>query len=314
MIIILNFPICWKLFKLLITKLLNHNFISLILILANLVKILINNILLNNNIKDNNQQVTKYTNLVGTSETIREILNKKDKKFNEWLAGLIDGDGYFGITQKKYPNCEITVSLEDEKALQQIKQRFGGSIKLRSNVKAVRYRLHNYKGMINLINAVNGNIRNSKRLIQLHKVCDLLNIKPLSPIKLSYDNSWFIGFFDADGTITYSFKNNYPQLTISVTNKYLNDIIYFKDLFKGNIYFDKSQNGYFKWMIQSEYDINNLIYNYIKYNPSRTTKFNKLMLSKQFFELKRIKAYQKPINSVQFKAWLKFETKWKNSC
>ncbi|GGQ45971.1 hypothetical protein GCM10010222_81770 [Streptomyces tanashiensis] len=43
--------------------------------------------------------------------------------------------------------------------------------------------------MIKLINAINGNIRNSKRLLQLHQVCSILNIPIKLPIKLDKDNS-----------------------------------------------------------------------------------------------------------------------------
>jgi len=110
-------------------------------------------------------------------------------KFNQWLAGLIDGDGYFCITQNKYLSCEITVALEDEKFLRQIQNKFGGSIKLRAGVKAIRYRLKNKEGIINLVNAVNGNIRNSKRLVQFNKVCILLNINFKEPIKLTNNNA-----------------------------------------------------------------------------------------------------------------------------
>lgn len=281
-------------------------------ILANIVKIL--------NINRNNQQITKgmitkrfKSYLVGISETTRTSISKnkdKNNSFNEWLAGLIDGDGYFGITQKKYPNCEITVALEDEKTLLQIKQKFGGSIKLRSGAKAIRYRLHNKEGMIKLINAINGNIRHSKRLVQLHNVCSLLDISVIEPIKLTNNNSWFSGFFDADGTIGIYFKNKRPQLTISVTNKYLQDISPYKEIFGGNIYFDKSQNGYYKWMIQSESDVLNFV-NYILIHPSRTIKFKKLMLCKLYYELIKIKAYKFNEFSNQYKSWKRFINKWK---
>ena len=165
--------------------------------------------------------------------------------------------------------------------------------------------------MINLINAINGNIRNSKRLPQLHQVCSILNIPIIEPIKLTKDNSWFIGFFDADGTIGYSFKNNHPQLTISVTNKKLVDVQMFKDTFGGNIYFDKAQNGYYKWCIQSKINNLNFINEYVKYNPSKTTKLNKLLLCSKFYELKELRAYQQN-NILLYKAWLKFENKFKN--
>lgn len=72
---------------------------------------------------------------------------------------------------------------------------------------------------------------------------------------------------NADGTITYSIKDGYPQLTISVTNKLLVDVINFKNIFGGNIYFDKGQNGYYKWSLrrQAKRDINNFKDYILKY-------------------------------------------------
>lgn len=268
------------------------------------------NINMSGTFSDIESEKVPINNINNNHFNISSIENKD--KFNEWLAGLIDGDGYFGITSKKYPNCEITLDLKDEKTLRQIQNKFGGSIKLRNGINAIRYRLHNKEGIIKLINAVNGNIRNSKRLVQFNQVCNLLNIKVIPPIDLNIDNAWFIGFFDADGTITYSLKNNNPQLTISVTNKYYIDVKYFKDVLGGNIYFDKAQNGYFKWSIQSKKDILYFKDNYIKNNPSRTKKINRLLLINTYYKLKDIKAYKEDINSCLYKAWLKFNEKWNN--
>ncbi|KAG0687094.1 hypothetical protein C6P40_002885 [Pichia californica] len=102
---------------------------------------------------------------------------------------LIDGDGTLGITQGEYSNCEIIVGIEDEKMLVQIQDKLGGSVKLRSGSNSIRYRLHNKKGMINLINRVNGNIRTSKRLVELNKVCLLLGLEAKYPCKLTKDNN-----------------------------------------------------------------------------------------------------------------------------
>ncbi|AJU15645.1 Ai4 (mitochondrion) [Saccharomyces cerevisiae] len=301
----MHFSKCWKLLKKWITNIMSTLFKALF------VKMFMSY----NNQQDKmmNNTMLKKDNIKRSSETTRKMLNNSmNKKFNQWLAGLIDGDGYFGIVSKKYVSLEITVALEDEMALKEIQNKFGGSIKLRSGVKAIRYRLTNKTGMIKLINAVNGNIRNTKRLVQFNKVCILLGIDFIYPIKLTKDNSWFVGFFDADGTINYSFKNNHPQLTISVTNKYLQDVQEYKNILGGNIYFDKSQNGYYKWSIQSKDMVLNFINDYIKMNPSRTTKMNKLYLSKEFYNLKELKAYNKSSDSMQYKAWLNFENKWKN--
>ncbi len=283
-------------------------YLSLFNIIAIIVKILI---LFINNLQITKNIFIKYKSyLVGISETTRET-SLKNKKFNQWLAGLIDGDGYLDVSKKGYISCEITVELKDIKALYQIKQKLGGSVKLRSGYKTARYRLHHKEGMIQLINMINGNIHNSKRLVQLYKICTILNINIKKPEILTINNSWFSGFFDADGTINISIKNTYPQLTVSVTNKYLIDVQPFKDILGGNIYFDKSQNGYFKWSIQSKKEILEFI-KYISLHPCKTTKFNKVMLCKEYYNLLNINAYNKEKDNNLYKAWLNFLNKWKN--
>ena len=88
----------------------------------------------------------------------------KDLFFKQWLAGLIDGDGCFTLSKKGYAGLEITMDIRDERALQQVKNVYGGSIKLRSNANALRYRLQHKEGLLNLINDVNGQIRNPNRM------------------------------------------------------------------------------------------------------------------------------------------------------
>jgi len=275
-----------------------------------LVKILI--------IKEN-QQVTKnrkfISYLVGTSETTRVSsyprYEKEENLFNEWLSGILDGDGSLLVSKKGYTSCEITMSLKDEYALRYIQNKLGGSIKLRSGVKAIRYRLHNKKGMMELISRINGKIRHTSRLKQLNLLCTILNKEFILPDKLHDKHGWFSGFFDADGTITFSLKgiSLYPQLTVSVTNKLLIDVSYFKEVFGGNIYFDRSQNGYYKWSIQKKEDILSFL-NYISHCPSRSVKRQRLFLVKQYYELIDIKAYKAEVTSAKFKAWEKLVKKW----
>jgi hypothetical protein len=63
------------------------------------------------------------------------------------------------------------MDIRDERALQTVKNVYGGSIKLRSNANALRYRLHHKEGLLNIINDVNGLIRNPIRLVQLNNIC-----------------------------------------------------------------------------------------------------------------------------------------------
>jgi len=300
--LIMNCPISWD-----ISYIIYDTKIISVIVLPYLVKI--------HNIKDN-QLVTKnrkyISYLVETSETTRASSYRKEVNlFNEWLSGLIDGDGSLLVSKKGYVSCEITMSLNDEYALRYVQNKLGGSIKLRSGVKAIRYRLHNKKGIIDLVNRINGKIRHTARLKQLNLVCTILDIKFKMPDLLHNKHGWFSGFFDADGIITFSLKGNSlnPQLTISVCNKLLIDVSYFKEIFGGNIYFDRGQNGYYKWSIQDKKDILNFL-NYIKSCPSRSIKRKKLFLVNQYYELKEIKACQAEDNTAKFKAWKKFIEKW----
>lgn len=133
-------------------------------------------------------------------------------KSKEWLAGLIDADGYFSMSQKGYASLEITMDIRDKKALYFIKEKYGGSVKLRTGSKSKRYRLHHKKGLLNLIQDINGLIRNPIRLEQLNKVCVKYEWQALRASSivsvysslLNYYNGWFSGFFDGDGSIYLS--------------------------------------------------------------------------------------------------------------
>ena len=334
-LLILQYAICWEYLYKIYYKTIYISGLLLKKLRNKLINNYANPILVKYYNKEYNQQITKFLfkvitqdmreeelvkiKKVGISETTsiqkyiknlnkNEVLKNENKHFNEWLGGLIDGDGSFGITQKKYTNCEITVGLEDEKMLKLIQNKFGGSIKLRSGSNSIRYRLQNKMGMINLINAVNGNIRNTKRLVQLNKICIILDIEMKRPLKLDLNNSWFSGFFDADGTINYYLYDERPQLFISVTNKYLVDIEDYQKVLGGKIYFDKSQNGYYKWVITNEKD-HNVFFEYIKRNPSKSFKGNRIFMIPKFYKLYNLKGFKKE-NKLLYKVWLKFSKKW----
>lgn len=266
-------------------------------------------------IKMLNQQVTKdriYNSyLVGTSETTRANLFNSEIYFNQWLSGLIDGDGSLQLSKKGYTSCEITVGLHDEHMLRSIQNKLGGSIKVRSGAKALRWRLNNKPGMINLVKRINGNIFNTERLRQLDSVCPTLGLKVTNSKKLSVKNAWFSGFFDADGTIGYYMKDNIPELTISVTNKLRIDLEHFCNHFGGNINFDPGQNGYYKWSIQSKSDVLRFL-EYTNNYPPKSMKLHKLHLLPRYYTLMELEAYEQPTESSVYKAWTIFQNKWNN--
>lgn len=264
------------------------------------------------------QQVTndrRYSShLVGTSETTRATsFSSKDIYFNQWLAGLIDGDGSLQVSKQGYTSCEVTVALADEQLLRVIQNKLGGSIKPRAGAKAIRWRLHNKNGMVDLVYRINGYVRHTSRLVQLNRVCTVLNMPVLNCDTLHNKHGWFAGFFDADGTVGYYYKgNNQPQLTVSVSNKLYVDVAPFMTNFGGAIYFDKAQNGYYKWSIQSDKNLSDFL-EYIKVCQPKSIKRNRLFLIKEYYRLFKLKAYKAPESTILHKSWNNFNRKWNNS-
>lgn len=197
-----------------------------------------------------------FSTSMGSSETTRDISDlilpksnlkntnglDKDENFNYWLAGLIDGDGTLSINKNNVQACEITLGEENVKTLHKIKERFHGSILKRSKVKAYRWRVYKKLYVTNIVNSINGKLLTDSKYVQLVKICNKLNIEPITNNKISKDNSWFAGFFDAKGY--FSIRNNYT-LTISVGQKNKEILEEIQKVFGiGHIYYDKSWNGY----------------------------------------------------------------------
>ncbi len=241
------------------------------------------------------------SSLVGSSETTRAATYPTS--FCEWLAGLIDGDGSLQVSKKGYTSLEITMGLEDLPCLRYIQNKLGGSIKMRSGCKAYRYRINNKQGMINLINCINGYIRHSSRLKQLHRVCQQLQVPVVQPVFLSKTSKWFAGFFDADGTIGIYMKNGRPQLSLRVANKLLQDVQWFKDVF------GSAKNGCYHWSLQSREEVLAKL-DYFKSSGCRSHKSKRFFLIKDYYTIREIEAFK--ADSIHHKVWLDFINKWDN--
>jgi hypothetical protein len=235
---------------------------------------------------------------------------KNEEKRREWLSGLIDGDGCFLISKTGYCSLEITTHIKDESLLVPIKQLYGGSLKPRAGYNAIRYRLHHREGLLFLCKDVNGLIRNPVRTEQFQKVCNKLELNYIKPKEtLLVKNGWFAGMFDADGTVTLNFINKTsPQITISVTQKYIEIPQMYKQAFGGSLFFDKSQNGYYTWAVQSKDNVLALI-EYFKHYPCRSSKHNKLLLIPTFYTLIEQRAYR-PSDLLLHKKWQFLVKKW----
>ncbi len=237
--------------------------------------------------------------------------------FKQWFAGITDGDGYIYVNKQGYVGFEITLPTSDEKVLRIIQNKFGGNIKARSGVKAVRYRTKNKESVSKIIQCLNGLIINNIRLVQLHKACLALNIPIKDPITPTIDSAYISGLLDSDGSINiykhfYNLTYRY-QLTISIANKSRSNIEFLLPSIGGNIYFDRSENGRYIWKANSKL-LHLKLYDYFLKFPPKTIKTHRTHLIKEFHELNDKKVYRDTdILSMNFKIWKNFISKWLNN-
>lgn len=235
------------------------------------------------------------------------IYKENDIKFNEWLAGIIDGDGYFNLSKKGTARLIITMDEIDKSLLYEIKNKFGGKIYKTSKANAFRYQLSHKKGLIKLINAINGEIRNTNRLLQMNKLCIKYNIELLYPNKLKYNNGWFSGMLDSDGSISLNEKSG--QILISISQKNLYLLEYLREIYNGKIYPVSKDIDAFRYVIYRKNELYELIDNYFNKYPLRSKKINRLNLIKEFYLLRTYKSKSNN-NVMKYIDWTNFKEKW----
>jgi NADH:ubiquinone oxidoreductase subunit 4 (subunit M) len=232
------------------------------------------------------------------------IISKPDPFF-EWLAGVIDGDGYFNLSKKGTARFNVTMDTRDKKVLYEIKQKFGGSIYTIANANALRYQLTHKKGLVALINAVNGLIRNPIRMLQMNKLCVKYGIELLYPKPLTFNNGWLSGIIDSDGSVYFNEKSGQVFISITQKNKYiLEPLIH---LYGGRIDILSPKIEAFKYIVYRKMELFNLIDNYFSKYPLKSKKFSRIHLIKHFYLLR---IYKDSHDITKYNEWVQFKDKW----
>lgn len=138
---------------------------------------------------------------------IKRRNNLSNNELAYFLAGLIDGNGWFGKKQ-----IHITYSEKDSSLAYYIKRRIGyGSIYNIKNKKAIIYECKNIKGISVILSLINGKLISICKYQQLinNNYTEDFNIKILPPLHLvSLDNHWLAGFTQAKGCFHISTVKN----------------------------------------------------------------------------------------------------------
>jgi hypothetical protein len=219
-------------------------------------------------------------------ESVRGVKRKNSSSlaFNEWLAGVIDGDGYFNLSKKGIARFNVVMDIRDKEVLYEIKHKFGGSIYTISNANALKYQLSGKVGLIALINAVNGLIRNPVRMLQMNKLCVKYEIELLYPKPLTYNNGWFSGFMDSDGSIYLNEISGQVFISASQKNRYLLEPLI--KLYSGRVDIISPRTEAFKYIIYRKQEVFNMVDNYFCKYPLKSKKQKRINLIKEFY-LKR---------------------------
>ena len=151
-------------------------------------------------------------------------------KFISYLTGLIEGDGTIIVpfTDRSskgklyYPSIQIVFHLKDLPLALLIQKNLGyGSLIRKKGLNAYIYSVNDKKGILNLLNLLNGNMKTPK-INSLYKLIDWLNNKnphlnliklPLNTFSLSKD-AWLTGFIESDGhfSVRTTLTGKYPKI------------------------------------------------------------------------------------------------------
>jgi hypothetical protein len=160
--------------------------------------------------KKNEQSVGNFDisedihNLIQEKDYISDHISKHLKpvsndQFGYYLAGLIEGDGYFGEHR-----FEITFNEEDISLAYFIKKQIGyGSVLKLKNINSVRYVLTHTEGLRRVLNLINGKLLTNNKINELlnFKYDVKFNVPMLPPANFNLNtNYWLAGFSDVNGS------------------------------------------------------------------------------------------------------------------
>ena len=156
---------------------------------------------------------THYKNLPKISEHVPlHKSNLSDTDFGYFLAGLIEGEGWFGFKE-----LHIIFNEKDISLAYFIKKRIGyGNVYKIKNKKAVRYICKHEKGLSIILYLINGKLISKPKYDQLikHNYSENFDYLILPPSNiLNLDNYWLAGFTQADGCFHISIAKSKTHKT-----------------------------------------------------------------------------------------------------
>ena len=202
----------------------------------------------------------KWDELPKVSDHMSKRKELTKEEFGDYLAGLIDGDGWIGERQ-----IEIIFNELDTFLAYKIKKRIGyGNVYKIRGKKAVSYRISKKEGLRKVIELINGRLRKRTKVLQLEKNIIITHegLKRILPVKENKDfnNYWLTGFADADGCFHIGVERSKShkvgrslRLEFSLKQKALNKHSLFTGYYARETELLNKVKEYFKGGNESEY-------------------------------------------------------------
>nr|YP_009715266.1 hypothetical protein [Russula subnigricans]QGK88072.1 hypothetical protein [Russula subnigricans] len=216
-------------------------------------KFIVKNKIEYNNINEYNGKAIKVYNEIETisDHIFTHVKPNTNEKLGYYLAGLIEGDGYFDDHR-----FEIAFHENDTFLAYFIKKEIGyGSVLKLKHQKSVRYVLRHSEGLKKVLSLVNGKFYFKEKINQLlkHQWDKKFNITILPPTNFDLmSNYWLAGFTEVDGSFVITLANNQThkskinvQLEFKIKQKNVELLELIKQIFGGHIYYLKSEELFY---------------------------------------------------------------------
>jgi hypothetical protein len=139
----------------------------------------------------------------------------------------------------------------------------------------------------------------------MNKLCVKYGIELKESLPLTFNNGWFAGFLDSDGSIYLNEKSVQVCIAVSQKNKFLLEPLI--NLYGGKIYILSPKIEAFKYVIYRKKELFYLIDNYLSKHPLKTKKSSRVKLIKNFYEVRVDRNSDVIINHNE---WISFKDKW----
>jgi LAGLIDADG endonuclease len=267
------------------------------------------------------------------------MTHRNQNQWDEWFAGVVDGECCFYINKKNEVSFELTSALTESRVLLSIKHRLkAGTIKYRSGSLSIRYRVKQRHVLKDICHRLNGQLRHPIHQKKFRQACELLDVPWQPCYSLSPTSGYLSGLFDSDGSVAMTVtrttaedsqkskkqakmdrlvhSGSFHQWVIQISSTEKAFLYHLRDIYGyGKIDIQKTNRRnkhprqVYAWTLNNETEFH-LFYDYLKQNPLRSIKMHRIRLLHPYFHYFYRKYHLSSPQSFGYKTWTKFCQSW----